>query len=146
MVGAALTHRVARQRRCVADLLGRPPAEEILRRTGADAVMLGRGCQGRPWHAGVLAGFKGPEAASIPDVAVEHYRLMMEHYGADVGVRHARKHVAWYLDRHGAILSAQEKTAVMTSKDPEFVARSLHEALAKAVCGPQEEADRKSVV
>jgi tRNA-dihydrouridine synthase B len=122
------------------DVETKADADEILRRSGADAVMLGRGCQGRPWHAGLLAGHKGPEGASIADIAVEHYRMMMEHYGADVGVRHARKHVAWYLDRHGAVLSAPEKTAVMTSKDPEFVARSLHEALAKAVCGPQEEA------
>lgn len=115
-------------------------AEEILRRSGADAVMLGRGCQGRPWHAGVLAGHPGPSGDSIPSVAVEHYWMMMEHYGQDVGVRHARKHVAWYLERHGAVLSPEQKTAVMTSKDPEFVARSLHQALTSAVCGPQEEA------
>ncbi len=114
--------------------------EDILRRSGADAVMLGRGCQGRPWHTGVLAGHPGPAATDIPAIAVEHYRLMMDHYGADVGVRHARKHVAWYLERHGAVLSQQEKAAIMTSKDPEFVAKRLYEALASAVCAPQEEA------
>jgi tRNA-dihydrouridine synthase B len=122
------------------DVQTKADAEEILSRSGADAVMLGRGCQGRPWHAGVLAGHQGPGADRIPAVAIEHYRMMMEHYGADVGVRHARKHVAWYLERHGAALSNEDKAAVMTSKDPEFVANRLYEALADAVSRPQEEA------
>ncbi|HBF31288.1 MAG TPA: tRNA dihydrouridine synthase DusB [Rhizobium sp.] len=122
------------------DVQTKADAEEILRRSGADGVMLGRGCQGRPWHAGVLAGHLGPGVDCIPAVAVEHYRMMMEHYGADIAVRHARKHVAWYLERHGAVLSSPDKAAVMTSKDPEFVARRLYEALTDAVSNPQEEA------
>lgn len=104
-------------------------AHEILRRSGADAVMLGRGCQGRPWHAGVLAGHAGPQASEIPGLVVEHYLMMLEHYGTEVGVRHARKHLGWYLDRHAPDLPADAKAAIMTSKDAGFVAEALKHAL-----------------
>lgn len=104
-------------------------ADEILRRSGADAVMVGRSCQGRPWHAGVLAGHSGPEREAIPDLVIEHYRMMLEHYGADVGVRHARKHLGWYLDRHASDLASETKAAIMTSKDADFVADAMQQAL-----------------
>lgn len=104
-------------------------AHEILRRSGADAVMVGRSCQGRPWHAGVLAGHEGPEAADIPGLVIDHYRMMLEHYGMDVGVRHARKHLGWYLDRHAPDLAGQAKSEIMTSKDAGFVADALERAL-----------------
>jgi tRNA-dihydrouridine synthase B len=103
--------------------------DEILRRSGADAVMVGRSCQGRPWHAGVLAGHSGPEREAIPDLVIEHYRMMLEHYGADVGVRHARKHLGWYLDRHASDLASETKAAIMTSKDADFVADAMQQAL-----------------
>ena len=109
-------------------------AHDILRRSGADAVMVGRSCQGRPWHAGVLAGHSGPEREAIPDLVVEHYRMMLEHYGADVGVRHARKHLGWYLDRHASDLASETKAAIMTSKDADFVADAIQQALS-ASCG-----------
>ncbi len=116
-------------------------AHEILRRSGADAVMLGRGCQGRPWHAGVLAGHDGPQASEIPGLVVEHYRMMLEHYGTEVGVRHARKHLGWYLDRHAPDLPADAKAAIMTSKDAGFVAEALERALsAKSGAGARQEA------
>lgn len=104
-------------------------ANEILRRSGADAVMVGRSCQGRPWHAGVLAGQAGPEARDIPGLVVEHYRAMLEHYGAHVGVRHARKHLGWYLDRLAPDLASDSKAAIMTSKDAGFVADAMERAL-----------------
>lgn len=104
-------------------------ANEILRRSGADAVMVGRSCQGRPWHAGVLAGQAGPEVRDIPGLVVEHYRAMLEHYGAHVGVRHARKHLGWYLDRLAPDLASDSKAAIMTSKDAGFVADAMERAL-----------------
>jgi nifR3 family TIM-barrel protein len=104
-------------------------AHEILRRSGANAVMVGRSCQGRPWHAGVLAGHEGPEAADIPGLVIDHYRMMLEHYGMDVGVRHARKHLGWCLDRHAPDLAGQAKSEIMTSKDAGFVADALERAL-----------------
>ena len=74
------------------DVATREDASEILRRSGADAVMIGRSSQGRPWHAGVLAGRADhPDAAGIADIVAEHYGMMLEFYGADIGLRHARK-------------------------------------------------------
>nr|WP_245269409.1 tRNA dihydrouridine synthase DusB [Allorhizobium undicola] len=122
------------------DVESRDDALEILRRSGADAVMLGRACQGRPWHVGVVAGHAAPAPASIPVIAEEHYRMMLEHYGAEVAVRHARKHVAWYLERHGAKLDDAQRAAIMTSKDPEFVAVRLRQALSQALESQCEEA------
>lgn len=107
-------------------------AHDILRRSGADAVMVGRSCQGRPWHAGVLAGHAGPQASEIPGLVVEHYRMMLEHYGAEVGVRHARKHLGWYLDRHARDLAGESKAAIMTSNDAGFVAEALELALSSS--------------
>ncbi|PLK71139.1 tRNA dihydrouridine synthase DusB [Rhizobium sp. TH135] len=107
-------------------------AHDILRRSGADAVMVGRSCQGRPWHAGVLAGHAGPQASEIPGLVVEHYRMMLEHYGPEVGVRHARKHLGWYLDRHARDLAGETKAAIMTSKDAGFVAEALELALSSS--------------
>ncbi len=107
---------------------------EILRRSGADAVMVGRGCQGRPWHAGVLAGHTPPAASDIADIAVEHYRAMLEFYGDHVGLRHARKHLGWYLDRHAP---GFDKSAIMTSTDAGQVASLLHAALSGQSDGSQ---------
>lgn len=115
-------------------------ANEILRRSGADAVMVGRSCQGRPWHAGVLAGHTGPKADEIPELVIDHYQMMLEHYGADVGIRHARKHLGWYLDRHAPELAAQAKAAIMTSKDAGFVADALRRALNDPEANARQEA------
>lgn len=104
-------------------------AQEILRRSGADAVMIGRGCQGRPWHAGVLAGAAGPESAEIADIAVEHYRMMLEFYGEHVAIRHSRKHLGWYLEQYAPGLSGEDRAAIMTSNQPLEVERRLHDAL-----------------
>ncbi|MDB5526005.1 MAG: nifR [Rhizobium sp.] len=94
----------------------------ILSRSGADAVMIGRGSQGRPWHAGVLAGMRAePESQEIADIFERHYRMLVEFYGGQPGVRHARKHVGWYLDRFGGAVSGSFRTELLTSHEPEFV-------------------------
>ncbi|NVP55908.1 tRNA dihydrouridine synthase DusB [Rhizobium rhizolycopersici] len=99
---------------------------EILRRSGADAVMIGRAAQGRPWHPAVVAGAcVAPAGAELAACAVEHYRLMLDFYGAVAGLRHARKHVGWYLDRHAPGIAAAQRGALMVSTDAEFVADRL---------------------
>ncbi|WP_183821862.1 tRNA dihydrouridine synthase DusB [Rhizobium sp. BK377] len=105
-------------------------AQEILRRSGADAVMIGRGSQGRPWHAGVLAGAREPEREEIAAIAVEHYRMMLEFYGEAVAVRHARKHLGWYLERFAPDLPGEQKAAIMTSRDPIDVIARFSDAIA----------------
>ena len=104
-------------------------AQEILRRSGADAVMLGRGCQGRPWHAGFIAGHRMPDSNEIAEIVLEHYAAMLDFYGEHVGVRHARKHLGWYLARYAPAMPSQDKSRVMTSRSPDEVASLLNDAL-----------------
>ena len=96
--------------------------QDILQRSGADAVMIGRGAQGRPWHPGVLAGHAEPGLSEITEIALEHYAMMLEFYGEGSGLRHARKHLGWYLERFAPGLAASDKVTIMTSKNPGEVA------------------------
>ncbi|MFF2321363.1 tRNA dihydrouridine synthase DusB [Agrobacterium sp. NPDC058088] len=104
-------------------------AREILRRSGADAVMVGRGAQGQPWLPAVLAGHAAPQRAEIADIAVEHYDMMLEFYGREAGLRHARKHLGWYLDRFAPEIDTPDKAQIMTSRDTGEVADLLRSAL-----------------
>jgi tRNA-dihydrouridine synthase B len=85
------------------DMLTEDDAAEALRRSGADGVMLGRGCYGRPWFPAQVAHFlrtgrRLPEPPLSRQRAIlsEHYQMMLSHFGHDAGLRLARKHVAWY--------------------------------------------------
>lgn len=77
-------------------------AVAVLRATGADGVMIGRAAQGRPWIfreiatllAGVAAG--PPTPGEVRDIMLRHLRDLYEFYGAEPGVRIARKHIGWY--------------------------------------------------
>ncbi len=78
-------------------------ARRVLEHTGADAVMLGRAAQGQPWICGQIAehlaigGYPAePPAAGIRDIIMTHLDAIYSFYGLDVGVRIARKHLAWY--------------------------------------------------
>lgn len=114
---------------------------EILRRSGADAVMLGRGAQGRPWHPGVLAGMRDvPDRTEVSAVFERHYWMMLEFYGTEIGLRQARKHVGWYLDRHAQGVSPVARGEVLTSKDPEFVIASVRELILAAPAAALSEA------
>ncbi|WP_184465863.1 tRNA dihydrouridine synthase DusB [Rhizobium esperanzae] len=115
-------------------------AQEILRRSGADAVMIGRGCQGRPWHAGVIAGAAEPRSQEIADIAVEHYAMMLDFYGEAVAIRHARKHLGWYLQRFAPDLAGEEKAGIMTSRDPREVTARLYDALSAGIDDSREAA------
>ncbi|MEQ1407859.1 tRNA dihydrouridine synthase DusB [Neorhizobium sp. Rsf11] len=104
-------------------------AAEILERSGADAVMVGRGAQGRPWHVGWLAGHAPPQQDGVAGLVIEHYEAMLALYGREAGLRHARKHLGWYLDRFASDLPVEEKAAIMISKDPADVSRRMIAAL-----------------
>jgi tRNA-dihydrouridine synthase B len=78
-------------------------AREVLARTGADALMIGRAAQGRPWIFGEIAHFLAtgeelppPTPAAVADVLLAHVRALHEFYGEPAGVRIARKHLGWY--------------------------------------------------
>jgi tRNA-dihydrouridine synthase B len=104
-------------------------ASEILKRSGADAVMVGRGAQGRPWHIGWLAGHAAPAPHEIADLVAEHYEAMLDLYGVEAGLRHARKHLGWYLERYVPGLPGEDKAPIMTGKDPKEVLRRVTQAV-----------------
>jgi tRNA-dihydrouridine synthase B len=108
------------------DILGPEDAAEALRRSGADGVMIGRGCYGRPWLPRVVAehlttGVVGAEPGLADQLAtlLTHYEAMLAHHGRDPGLRLARKHVAWY--SKGLPGSAEFRAEVNRLDDAEAV-------------------------
>ena len=78
-------------------------AEELVRRTGCDGVMIARGAQGNPWifsemityeETGVVPPRPGKE--ELKEMMLRHARLQLEYKGEYSGIREMRKHVAWY--------------------------------------------------
>jgi nifR3 family TIM-barrel protein len=122
------------------DVQSEADACEILVRSGADAVMIGRGAQGRPWHVGAIAGHPAPSRHMQVDIAIEHYEAMLGFYGREAGLRHARKHLGWYLDRLAPDVSGEDKAAIFRSVDPQDVIRQMMQALGAARDAPERKA------
>jgi nifR3 family TIM-barrel protein len=118
-------------------------AVAALAASGADAVMIGRGAQGRPWFPGQVARYLATgrrEAAP----ALEHqlalvcdlYDEMLAHHGVRIGSKHARKHLAWALDTAAETAGASDearrdwRNRVLTREEPAAVKRGLAEAFA----------------
>lgn len=100
------------------DVESRADIERIVALSGADAVMIGRAAQGRPWLVGQLAGAGNfPKSlAEILDLVLEHYEMNLVHHGADVGVRHFRKHLGSYLEHHVPECPGNLKAHIMTGR------------------------------
>lgn len=78
-------------------------AAEVLRITGCDAIMLGRPALGRPWIFREMAHYlatgvrrPAPEAVEVQEILLGHLEALYAFYGEYLGVRIARKHLAWY--------------------------------------------------
>jgi tRNA-dihydrouridine synthase B len=112
------------------DILTEEDAAEALRRSGADGVMIGRGCYGRPWFPGQVAHFlragaRLPEPA-LPDqkaILTSHYHAILQRFGEHAGVRLARKHVSWY--SRGLPGSAEFRAAMNRLPDAASVLRLI---------------------
>ena len=85
------------------DILTEDDAAAALAASGADGVMIGRGCYGRPWFPAAVARFlrtgartPQPDPAARKSVLLEHYHDMLSWFGTEAGLRMARKHLAWY--------------------------------------------------
>lgn len=98
--------------------------------SGADGVMIGRGTYGRPWFVrDVIHYLSTGERRSPPplseqlDVITAHYEAMLSHYGTDVGLKVARKHLGWYTK--GLPSSAGLRSHINRLDDPERVLASL---------------------
>lgn len=116
-------------------------ATNALSVSGADAVMIGRAAQGRPWFPGQVARYlNNDERGQTPSLAEQHaitaalYDEIIEHHGYRIGWRHARKHLAWALDTAGATAGApvallkDHRTRVLTAEEPAQARRRLADA------------------
>lgn len=117
------------------DIVGAETASAALQLSGADGVMIGRGAQGRPWVlaqvASALYGRPAPEVPqgdALADMVVTHYEAMLAFYGLDLGIKIARKHLAWYLEMAG--LEAR-RSPIITGEVPAQVIRALRAAFAE---------------
>ncbi|MFT4731957.1 MAG: tRNA-dihydrouridine synthase B [Gammaproteobacteria bacterium] len=89
------------------DILSVDDAKEVLRYTGADGIMIGRGAQGNPWIFRQISYFLStgeylsePSIAEKLDVLTQHIHNVQQFYGDIAGVRIARKHVGWYVGKY----------------------------------------------
>lgn len=97
-------------------------AQDALAQSGADGVMIGRGCYGRPWFVSQVIRYlrtgerlPDPPLAQQLDTVLGHYEDMLQHYGAATGSRIARKHIGWY--SKGLPGSAEFRAAVNRTED-----------------------------
>ncbi len=99
------------------DIITHDDVSACLAQSGADGVMVGRGTYGRPWFLRQVATWL--ETGALPPdppldeqraVLLEHYEAMLSHYGVDIGLKIARKHIAWY--SKGLPGSAEFRSAV----------------------------------
>jgi nifR3 family TIM-barrel protein len=116
-------------------------ADRALAQSGADAVMVGRGAQGRPWFPGQIARyFVTGKRETVPALEQQLalirllYEEMLAHHGIAVGIRHARKHLGWALDTAAATVGAPadilktQRHRVLTTVDPGIARQRLTEA------------------
>ncbi|WP_251070569.1 tRNA dihydrouridine synthase DusB [Streptomyces sp. ISL-96] len=107
------------------DIWSADDALRMMRETGCDGVVVGRGCLGRPWLFGdLVAGFEGTDAYAAPtlrEVAAvmrRHAELLGQWIGDEArGVIDFRKHVAWYLKGFAVGSEMRKKLAISSSLD-----------------------------
>jgi tRNA-dihydrouridine synthase B len=116
-------------------------ASDALAASGADAVMIGRAAQGRPWFPGQVAHFLATGTRETTPPLAEQFTLidtlydeMLAHHGRAIGRRHARKHLAWALDSAAATAGVSldmlknHRARVLTAEEPAQARRLLADA------------------
>lgn len=85
------------------DIVSPEDVEEMVKRTGCDAVMIGRGARGDPWIFKQIMEYretgryqKKPSALQVRDMVLKHAKWQLDYKGEYIGIREMRKHVAWY--------------------------------------------------
>jgi nifR3 family TIM-barrel protein len=122
-------------------------AEAALAASGADAVMIGRGAQGRPWLPGQVARYlqtgrreEAPPLTQQFAMIAGLYDEMLDHHGLRIGLKHARKHLGWALDAAAATAGIAFDTlkrwrgTVLTGENPKDVRSRLAEAYDAFAC------------
>jgi tRNA-dihydrouridine synthase B len=123
------------------DIRSSEDAVRALTVSGADAVMIGRAAQGRPWLPGQVARFLATGARERTPPLSEQFQIidslydeMLGHHGLAIGRRHARKHLGWALDSAAATVKApiellkDHRKRVLTANEPSQARRFLADA------------------
>ncbi|RXR08719.1 tRNA dihydrouridine synthase DusB [Pseudoxanthomonas composti] len=99
-------------------------AAQVLAHTGADALLIGRAAQGRPWIFREIAHFlatgqtlPAPSLTEVRDILLGHLQALHDFYGQPQGVRIARKHLGWYAKDRPE--NAQFRSVVNRAESPE---------------------------
>ncbi len=117
------------------DIEGAAGARAALAASGAAGVMIGRAARGAPWLPAAVASGLGagppvavPQGAALVELVAGQHDAMLAFYGRDLGLRVARKHLGWYMDRAGT--PAALRARVLTAGTPAAVRDLLPEAFA----------------
>lgn len=131
--GQADWHKVRAVRECISvplivngDIASVADAQNAIEASGADAVMIGRATYGAPWLVGEIgaalqnqAWDAGPADDELAGIVADHYEQILGLYGLELGIRNARKHLGWYLDRLGGNQAQKAlRSQMMTSCNP----------------------------
>jgi tRNA-dihydrouridine synthase B len=93
-------------------------------KSGADGVMVGRGANGKPWALKqIMDNTPTPPRAEIKSVMVEHYDMILSHYGIIQGMKIARKHMGWYVQDWDDTDSF--RPIINTEQNPEIVKKAI---------------------
>jgi tRNA-dihydrouridine synthase B len=117
------------------DIASAADAEAALNASGASGVMIGRGAYGAPWLPGRIASHLSGGTAEAPPLAEQariargHVEAMLAHYGEHLGLRNARKHIGWYLEKSGRAIDAVKawRRRLCTEENPARVLQGLSE-------------------
>jgi nifR3 family TIM-barrel protein len=119
------------------DIFTAEDAIGMMKRTGCDGVVVGRGCLGRPWLfrdlADALAGRAiepPPGSGEVAEIMLRHARLLVDDFGDRVGISLFRKHPSWYLkgfpagpamrDALARVESVEQLQEILTEWDPDI--------------------------
>lgn len=85
------------------DVTSPQKAEELVRQTGCDGIMIARGAEGNPWIFSEMISYEEtgvvpplPDKDAVREMMLRHARLQLQYKGEYCGIREMRKHVAWY--------------------------------------------------
>ena len=115
------------------DVTSPQKAEELVRQTGCDGIMIARGAEGNPWIFSEMIHWEDtgelpprPDKDEIREMMLKHARLQLEYKGEFCGIREMRKHVAWYTKGlKGAARLREKVNAVESLEELENLLTSL---------------------
>jgi len=108
------------------DVVSVDDAKKLLKDSGADGILVGRGTYGRPWFLNQISHYlktgerlADPTVEAQMEIVLEHFDAIVSHYGAQPGVKIARKHLGWY--SKGLSNSAEFRQEVFQLDTPDAV-------------------------